>query len=102
MDYDNKPTTQQAFPRVPWWMWVIIIACMFPGLWFPWMVSLIQSPNPIVRGLMWFYPAYVFISGFLAWQCYGRRTVMTWIILVLLILSHCCFFYMTFGNPAEY
>ena len=79
-------------PRVPWWMWVILIVCMLPGISYPWIISSIQNPNPIVRGLMWFYPAYVLMSGFLAWQCYGRRTVMTWIILVLLLLSHACFY----------
>lgn len=84
--------------RVPWWMWVVIVVCMLPGVAFPAMVSLVESDNPIVRGLVWFYPAYVLMSGFLAWQCYGRRTVMSWIILVLLVLSHWCFYYMTFGD----
>lgn len=84
--------------RVPWWMWAVIALCMLPGMAFPAMVSLIQNGNPIVRGLVWFYPAYVLMSGFLAWQCYGRRTVMSWIILVLLVMSHWCFYYMTFGE----
>ena len=84
--------------RVPWWMWVVIVVCMLPGAVFPAMVSLVENANPIVRGLVWFYPAYVLMSVFLAWQCYGRRTVMSWIILVLLVLSHWCFYYMTFGE----
>lgn len=79
-------------------MWVVIVACMLPGLSFPWAATLIQTANPIVKGLTWLYPAYVLISGFLAWQCYGRRTVMTWIVLVLLLLSHACFYYMTFAT----
>ena len=90
----NRPT-----PRVQWWMTAIIILCMLPAAAYPVMVSLLQNPNPIVRGLLWFYPAYVLISGFLAWQCYGRRTVMTWIVLVLLLLSHACFYYLTFADP---
>jgi len=83
-------------------MWAIILTCMLPGLSFPLTIALLESTNPIVRGLTWFYPAYVLMSGLLAWQCYGRRSAMTWIILVLLILSHCCFYYMTFGNPAAF
>ena len=70
--------------RVPWWFWVVLIVCMAPGVSFPWMAELIQSPNEIVRGLTWLYPAYVIISGFLAWQCYGRRTVMSWMVLFLI------------------
>lgn len=81
-------------PRVPWWMWVIIIVCMLPGLAFPWMAPLIADSNPLVRGLIWFYPAYVLCSGLLAWQCYGRRSVLTWIVLALLLLSHACFYYL--------
>lgn len=40
----------------------------------------------------------------LAWQCYGRRTLMCWIILALLLLSHLCFFYLayTIGGQANY
>ena len=85
--------------RVPWWMYAVIIVCMTPGLCFPWAVSLIDDSNPVVRGLMWFYPAYVLLSGFLAWQCYGRRTLMTWIVLVLLLLSHAGLYALTFLSP---
>lgn len=89
-------SNQHLTPRMPWWMWVVILVCMAPGLSFPWVLQLIQSSNPIVRALTWFYPAYVLISGLMAWICYGRRTVMTWIVLVLLLLSHACFYYLTF------
>ena len=94
-DDNNTGSTR----RVPAWMYFIIALCMIPGLCFPWAVSLLQDPNPIVRGLVWFYPAYVLLSCFLAWQCYGRRTVMTWIVLVLLVLSHAGFYTLTFLSP---
>ncbi len=82
--------------RVPWWMYLTIILCMLPGLCYPLAVSLLDNSNPIVRGLTWLYPAYVLLSGFLAWQCYGRRTLLTWIVLVLLLLSHAGFYILTF------
>lgn len=85
-------------PRVPWWMWLVIVACMLPGVTFPAMVTLLENTNPIVRGLLWFYPAYVLLSGILAWQCYGRRSVMSWIVLFLLMLSHACFYFLTFAK----
>ena len=84
-------------PRVPWWMWVIIILSVLPGLMFPWTVSRIAA-NPLLEWLTWFYPLYVICSALLAWQCYGRRSAMSWIIIVLLWLTHGCFYYLTFGN----
>lgn len=98
-DTDNKPMPPH---HTPWWMWLIIILCMAPGLSFPLFSSLIQSGVPMVRALTWLYPVYVALSGFLAWQCYGRRTVMTWIILILLLLSHACFYYLAFGHVQIY
>ena len=35
-----------------------------------------------------FYPVYVLAAGICAWLSYGRRPEVTWIILVLLILTH--------------
>ena len=87
---------QEFGPRTPWWLWVVILLCMVLGLSFPAMLTLIDSTNAVIKGLTWLYPAYVLLSGFLAWQCYGRRTLMSWIILVLLVLSHACMYYLTF------
>lgn len=85
-------------PRVPWWMWAVIIAAMMPGLVFPWTISSLRDPSPLIKGLTWLYPLYVLLSGLLAWQCYGRRTAMSWIIIVLLALTHACFYYLTFAG----
>lgn len=80
--------------RVPWWMIVIIIICALPGLGFPWFGELFVAGDLTVRGLTWFYPLYTAVSALLAWQCYGRRTTLTWIILILLLMSHFCFYYL--------
>lgn len=80
--------------RVPWWMALIIILCAMPGVSFLFMGNLLTSLDMTVKGLTWFYPLYTIASALLAWQCYGRRTLLCWIILVLLIMSHCCFFYL--------
>ncbi|MDE6125907.1 MAG: hypothetical protein K2G30_03030 [Muribaculaceae bacterium] len=93
----NSEETPKTARRVPWWMWVILILCMAPGLSFPWAVQMAEHADTLARGLIWFYPCYVLCSGFLAWQCYGRRTYMTWIILALLVLSHLCFYYLAFA-----
>ena len=83
--------------RVPLWMWAVIILAPAPGLGSPPMLATISgaTATPMVRGLMWLYPAYVLVSALLAWQCYGRRTVLCWIIIVLLLLSHACIYYLS-------
>jgi len=64
--------------------------------------TLTQSPDATVRALIWLYPIYVVLSGLLAWQCYGRRTVMSWIILVLMLLTHASFYYLAFATYHAY
>ena len=83
-------------PRpTPWWMWLIIVVFMLPGLSFPWVASLMVASSPIIRSLAWLYPAYVVCSGILAWMAWRRSmTAICWIILTLLLLSHLCFFYL--------
>lgn len=83
--------------RVPLWMTAVIILCTLPGIGFPFFGELMASGDLTVKGLTWFYPVYIIISALLAWQCYGRRTVMCWIILALMLLSHLCFYYLAFA-----
>jgi len=100
MNSKQQPTNPgdagKPAPRVPWWMWVVIIAAAAPGLGYPAMLAgMMAEPPALVRGLMWLYPTYVLVSTLLAWQCYGRRTVMSWIIIVLLCMSHACIYYLS-------
>ncbi len=83
-------------PRAPRWLYAGIVLCMAPGLCFPWAISLASEGGPVVKTLVWLYPAYVLLSGLLAWQCYGRRSVLTWIVLILLVLSHAGIYTLTF------
>lgn len=74
--------------RVPAWMTVIIIIAALPVLAFPLMLSMSHDIAGGNRYFLWLYPAYVVAASLLAWQCYGRRTVMTWIITALMLLTH--------------
>ena len=87
---DNTADTR----RVPLWMTAVIILCALPGIGFPFLGELLASGDLTIKGLTWFYPAYTLVSALLAWQCYGRRTLLCWIILALMVLSHLCFFYL--------
>lgn len=84
--------------RVPVWMLIIIIVAALPVLAFPTMLSLSAADISEYRILVWFYPFYVIVSAWLAWQCYGRRTEMTWILIILMILSHAAMWHLVTSN----
>ena len=73
--------------RVPVWMLIVIIVCMLPALAFPSLLYLTATDSP-ARTLAWFYPFYVLASGISAYICYSERREISWILLVLMILSH--------------
>ena len=52
---------QEFGPRTPWWMWVVILLCMVPGLSLPAMLALIDSTHAVTKGLTWLSPAYVLL-----------------------------------------
>lgn len=75
--------------RVPVWMVCVIIIAALPVFSFPALLS--ASSASSVEGskvYLWLYPAYVVAASLLAYQCYGRRTEMSWIIIVLMLLTH--------------
>lgn len=72
---------------VPTWMKIVIICCMLPVLAFPTLISALPQDSP-VNTLVWLYPLYVLATGICAWVCYGQRRELSWILLVLMLLSH--------------
>lgn len=75
---DNHNST----PRLLLW---VVIVLMLPVAAFP--VLLSQTPDEF-KAMLWCYPFYVAVSGYLAYQCYASRREMTYILLFLLVLSH--------------
>lgn len=73
--------------RVPVWMAVLIIMFALPAAAFPALLSQLPETGEW-NVFVWIYPIYVLAAGWLAWQCYGRRTEMTWILLFLMALTH--------------
>lgn len=75
--------------RAPWWMTLIIIICMLPAFILPFMLKTpVSELQETARTLVWLYPAYVVTAGVCAWICYPQRKEITWILLILLLLSH--------------
>ncbi len=73
--------------KTPWWVTAIIILAMTPALVLP--LSASDMPDAgTPRYLLWFYPAYVIATGVCAYLTYPSRSYLTWILLVLLLMSH--------------
>ncbi len=74
------------------WMKVLIVVLALPVLGFP--ALLADAPaEGLPRVLVWLYPAYVLGSAVCAWICHKARADVTWILLVLMVLSHVSIFY---------
>lgn len=75
--------------RVPLWVTAIIIVCVLPVIAFPAMLSETDAISENgMKLFLWLYPLYVAATAIIAWQCYGRRTLMTWVLLGLMLLTH--------------
>jgi hypothetical protein len=73
-------------PKMPIWLTAILIIAMLPLLAFPIMLTSTPSDSP-ARTLAWFYPAYIIVSALCARMCYAQRREVTWILIILMLLS---------------
>lgn len=69
----------------PKWMTVVIILAALPVFSFPVLLQLCPSD---LKAMVWVYPIYVVVGAWLAWQCYGQRRALSWILVVLMLMSH--------------
>ena len=74
-------------PKTPLVVTVIIVIAMLPVLAFPSMLALSPSDS-LHNTMLWIYPFYVLMSGWLAWLSWKDRPYLTWILLAVLILTH--------------
>ena len=81
-DYNNSSSR-----RPPIWMIIVIVAAMLPVLAFPTLLAMV-SPGGSERIFVWIYPFYVIASGVCAWLCWPERKDVSWILILLMLLSH--------------
>lgn len=74
--------------KKPLWLLIVIVVAMLPVFAFPFLLGLLQTGDYEATALAWFYLFYVFLAGWLAWNCWPQRKAMTWILIVLLLMSH--------------
>lgn len=71
----------------PWWFKVLLIVCVLPLAAFPFLLA--NAPEDgTAHYLVVLYPAYVIVSAICALICYGRRPEVSWILVVLMLLTH--------------
>ncbi len=73
--------------KTPVWMTVVIIIFMLPVLQTPELLATAPADPPVVATLLKIYPFYVLLTGYLAYICYPTRPWMSWILLVVSLLS---------------
>ena len=72
---------------IPWWFWVITVVCVLPLGAYPLMLA--DAPaGSAAHTFVLLYPAYVVVSAVCALICYGRRPEISWILLVLMLMTH--------------
>lgn len=74
--------------RKPVWLIIIIILAALPVFAFPTILGLIDPADTVAKTMAWFYLIYVVITAFFAWMCWPERKYVTWILIVIMLLSH--------------
>ncbi len=74
---------------------VAVLILMLPLLAFPHLLAVTPEEHKV---LLWLYPPYVITSGYLACKCYPYRVEMTYILLLLLILSHMAIWLLSYAK----
>ncbi len=65
----------------------LIIIMLLPIFQLPALLSALPADDAAMRTIVWCYPFYLMLSAWLAWICRERRPEMTWILLLLMLLS---------------
>lgn len=82
-------------PNVPKWFVALIIAAILPALSTPELLNVCPPDIAGARTLIWIYPIYSVIAGYLAYQCYPTRREVSWILIALILLSHAAMWILT-------
>lgn len=85
--------------RRPLWIAIVIIAAMLPVAGYACLLATASTQTSTeIRTLMWLYPLYVLAAGLCAWICWPRRKELTWIIIVLMLLTHAAMWILAKGS----
>lgn len=74
--------------RPPVWFRLTVAATIVPLLSWPWLLSDIPSADTTMRTLLVCLPAYVMLSGYIAYRTYCERPEVAWILIFLAWVSY--------------
>lgn len=71
----------------PLWVKILIIILLMPVFSTPALVSTLPPDHQEWRSIIWGYPFYLILSGWLAWKSYPARPAVAWILMILMVMS---------------
>ncbi|MCI9608254.1 MAG: hypothetical protein HFJ94_08790 [Muribaculaceae bacterium] len=77
-----------ARDNTPRWVLVLLIILALPVCQLPFLLDNAPAGVPLVSTLLRIYPFYIVTAAYLAYVCYPRRALMSWILMALILLSH--------------
>ncbi len=83
-----KTTIMNSSKRPPVWFRLTVAVTIAPLLSWPWLLSGIPSADATMRTLLMCLPAYVMLSGYIAYRTYRDRPEVAWILIFLVWLSY--------------
>lgn len=86
--------------RPPVWLAVLVCIVALPLFSTPWLLAMVPAgeAGDMIRTLVWIYPFYMLLSAWLAWHAWSRRPDVTWILLIVMVLSTVAI-YLLVSNP---
>ena len=86
--------------KTPLWMTLLILLLTLPVFSLPILLSNLPEGDTSLRAIVWCYPFYLLLSAYLAWQAYPRRQTVSWILIVLMVLSTAAIWMLVVNPPA--
>ncbi len=78
----------------PLWVKILIIVLILPVFSTPALLSALPQGHDEWRTIVWGYPFYLLLSGWLAWISYNSRPSIAWILMILMVLSTVAMWYL--------
>lgn len=79
--------SRYPYPEAPLWVRILILILLLPVFSTPALLSALPQGHEEWRTIVWCYPFYLLVSGWLAWITYSTRQTVSWILMVLMVLS---------------
>lgn len=85
--------------KTPAWMLVIILICLFPVFSFPFILGAVPpgAAGDGIKTFVWIYPFYMLMSAWLAYHAYPRRSYVSWLLVLLMLLTTAMIYVLVFG-----